>query len=158
MQDTKLFTEVTHALVNGIQTTSKAKLDTIYRQFDRAFPQAEELTVAIEQALDTVIALTDIHNTSIMKSYEFYALLLAIIHTHTPQSQLQAYVKLDHPVKIDRNAALTNLSILADVLDNGDSAHEYKEFVDASSSRTNVASQRQLRFVWFCRALMQPTL
>lgn len=158
MQDTKLITEVAHACVYGIQTTSKAKLDSIYRVFDKSFTSESELKRVLEYSLDTVIGLPDVHNTAIMKSYEFYALLLALIHTHNPQPQLNEYFPLAEPATIDAEAAVSNLTILADALENGDPEGEYKLFIEASSSRTNVASQRQERFKWFCRALTESAI
>ena len=166
MQDAKLFTEISHACLNGITTTSKASLNALYAQKDKSFPEGPSLEMAFTYAIDRLLTMNDLHGTPLMKPYQFYALTLALMHLQFPQEKLQALYPVESPVNFDPITAIRNLSILADALetddaedaaedDEEDDFENFNEFVLASTSRTNVASQRATRFMWMCKALAQ---
>ena len=155
-QDAKLFTEITHACLNGITTTNKQSLDRIYKQYDKSFPQEPELDEAFTYAIDRLLAMPEIHRTPLMRPYQFYSLTLAIMHLYRPQETLNPYFPLDAPVDFDEASAVRNLSALAESLETEELPEPFTEFIEASSSKTNVASQRRIRFQWMCSALTQP--
>jgi hypothetical protein len=155
MRDAKLLTEVSSAYWNGITTTNKTSLDRIYREHDKDgdFPEEEDLDGRLRAGLEQLFAWDELYQTDLMKPYEVYSLLLAIMHFQEPLETLQATFELDaEPERADERAILVNLTRLADALDEADHG-SLRPFIDASSSRTNVASQRTERFKWFCRAL-----
>lgn len=153
MQDAKLLTEIAHALLHGITTTNKNTLKALYKSRDRDFPEEEEMQQRFEFALDQLIAWDAIHKTELMKPYVTYALVLAIMHIHQPVDELEAIVVSPGLAAFDHERCIENLLVLADALENPDINEDYEEFISASSSRTNVASQRAIRFRWLCEAL-----
>jgi hypothetical protein len=156
MQDAKLLTEIVHALVNGIETTNKRKLDALYRSHDRedSFPEADDLTALIDDAIGLLVQWEDLHDTVLMRAHIFYALCLAVIHATNPVDELNDVYQVDRRRQMRDDHALANLSALAVAVDEKDVEGPYGEFVRASLTRTNVASQRSERLAWCCRALL----
>lgn len=158
MADTKLLSEVCHALLYGIQTTNKAKLDKLYKEGDKEFPGEKAHASKISGALDQLLEWPEIHGGALMKPYIVYALVLAVIHMRRPVSSLQPVFNSLELREFTKELVLTNLTQLAAALDNPDGFPDYEEFVAACSSRTNVRAQRELRFKWLCKALASETL
>lgn len=152
MKDAKLLCEVVHAILHGIVTTNKRQLDALYESRDKAFPEGEEIERRLSAAMDFLLGQADLHNGALMKPYLVYSLLLAIVQVAGPIRTL-ADVFDGQGQALDPQIASTRLSQLADALDVGSNDKELRAFIDASSSRTNVAKQRKVRMERFCRAL-----
>jgi hypothetical protein len=159
MQDQKLLTEICAAYFNGIETTRKTSLDAVYRRLDskEQFPDEvrDDLDGRVRDALNVLFGWEELHETAIMRPYQVYALVLAIMHVKERVDALsEAYEVGDRSIA-DRETVLVGLSRLADAMGRGEQApQELRRFVRASTERTNVASQRMVRFEWFCRALV----
>jgi hypothetical protein len=145
MADAKLLTEVCDALENGIRTTNKAILDGLYRVKDEKFPEQIEFDLWITDAVETLRRWTSIHNTSLIKPYITYSLILSIIHTVRIIPALQSSFPRNKPAAIDMSLAEVNLTALSTALDYEEPPHEFAEFVKACSARTNVKEQSKPR-------------
>jgi hypothetical protein len=153
MQDAKLFTELVLALENGIQTYAKAKLDGVYQSHDETFPGSEAVKERFEAALGRIMGWEELHNGVLMKPFNAYALLLAIMHCATPVEALQGTYPVDAAQLGPEEVILGNLGALARALEEEPTPTTLKEFADACSEATNTKRQREIRFRWFCRAL-----
>jgi hypothetical protein len=154
MADTKLVSELCHAITWGIKTTSDKELSRLYREYDRDFPQQSLLEHQLAGALDAVIGYRELYGSALVKPYQLYALLLALIHFHDPVQSLREVYAIEKTRPLGRARVIENLTRLAAVLEDPDNAQgDYREFIEASESKTNVAKQRQTRFRWYCRAL-----
>ena len=151
MQDTKLISEIAHALLHGITTTNKNHLRRLYADNDTDFPAERELDKRVRDAFSRLLELRAIHRSALMKPYHAYSLLLAITHVKAPVETLAGAWTIDEPAPpLDVEATETNLSGLVAALEEEDEHHEFRR---ASEKRTNVKDQRTTRFRWFCRAL-----
>lgn len=153
MQDTKLITEVSHALLYGIQTWSKRKLDHLYRDKDKTFPEQAEIEGRITRALDQLVAWRALHQSAMMKPLVAYSLLLAVTHVREPVEALLGVFPTPGKAEFDEESVLANLTALGEALENEDEKGELSEFVSACANRTNTIEQRTTRFVWLCKAL-----
>jgi uncharacterized protein with ParB-like and HNH nuclease domain len=148
MQDMKLLAEISHALLNGISTTSKTTLDALYRDNNETFAGKEEFSDKIEQAVIFVDSLSAVHDTGLMKPYSMYALVLAIIHADTAVPTLKEHASggkgLAKPKLCEQR-----LSVLAAAIDEGEAPRKLQTFVKASEKGTNVKAARGTRFK-FC--------
>jgi hypothetical protein len=156
MSDTKLLTEVCDALSNGIRTTNKSILDNLYRVNDEQFPRHTEFDLWITDAVETIRRWTSIHNTSLIKPYIVYSLILSIIHVVRVVPALQLSFPRNKPAAIDMALAEVNLTALSTALDYEETPQEFAEFVRACSAKTNVKDQREIRFRCLCRAIAEP--
>ena len=154
MGDNKLLTEICHALLRGITTTNKKSLDSIYKENDVDFPDEEQFDRRLTDAVDELSELQELKETSLMKPYVIYSLLLAIMHCHKNIKSVAALYDSPNRRRFDRATALTNLSKLAEAVEAGDEDGRLGPFVRACVDRTNVKDQRETRFVWLCRALV----
>lgn len=152
MADSKLWTEVCDAMVNGVSTTDKRKLDRLYRSRDVEFPEEAELDGRIRAAIEFLIGLPEIHRTELVKPFQMYGLVLAAIHHRQALPALVATVPR-RDTAWNRDAAIAGLTALADAAENQDEEGPFREFVSASMSRTNVGEQRLTRIRWLLRAL-----
>jgi hypothetical protein len=152
MADMKLLAEVSHALLNGITTTNKTSLDSLYRQYDGEFAAAQSFSTAILKAFDLLDGFPSLEDSPLSKTYSLYSLLLAIIAVQNPLETLplpsKSRLRLASTATIERN-----LSILADVVENEQSDGPYARFFRATDKGTNVKSARQTRFDYFVEAL-----
>lgn len=152
MADSKLWTELCHAFIHGVTTTDKPKLDRLYRARNVEFPEEQELDRRLRHALDFVIELPEVHGTELMKPHQMYALVVATSHFADPMASLVEAVP-PRNVGFDRELAVAGLTALSDAAENQVQDGPYGDFVDASTSRTNVAAQRLTRVQWLYRAL-----
>nr|ALS90301.1 protein of unknown function DUF262 [uncultured bacterium] len=153
MAGAKLFTEISHALLKGIKTTSAAVLRALYAENDADFGEEETVGKRITAGVDVLLELNDIHGGPLMRPYHAYALLLALIHSRTPVGTLKEAYTFEGK-RAPNQTVVSNLGRLADALEDPDNApKKYKAFLDASDKSTNTAANRTTRFVWFCRAL-----
>jgi hypothetical protein len=157
MQDAKLVTEVSHALLYGITTTNKTTLQALYKSRDREFPEEPELERRLVRSLDWVIGAQDLHRSALVKPYLLYALLLALTHILDPVEVLLEAYDPQQPGRLSESAT-RNLLVLVDALENPEANEDYQEFIDASATGTNVAAKRIVRFQWLARALSQPEI
>ena len=155
MADAKLLAEIVHALIYGITTTSKAKLNSMYHEFDRGdqVDKEDDIREAIEEAIDDVLGIPEIHTTALMKMNVFYSLVLATIRVRRAWPTLMNVA--DEPKE---RASLTqsstdNLLTLAEALEEPELLKDYADFTDAAAEKTNVKSQRETRVRWLTRAL-----
>jgi hypothetical protein len=153
MQDTKLITEVVHALQNGIRTTKSEDLKSVYRKYDETFPDEAAIEKQLTVAFDQLIAWKDLHETEIMKPHQVYALALALIHIRTPVKALEKLYKSPSLKTFDNAVVVPRLTALAEALEDPENPGRYAKFVQASSEKTNVQQTREIRFTTYCRAL-----
>jgi hypothetical protein len=158
MQDMKLFAEVLHAMHKGIQTTKQKQLNDLYKEFDKSFDTKKADRQALERAVERLANWPQLHNTSLMKPYNIYALLLALIHVHKELPKLRTVLPLGKKKQVPDEYALANLTLLSDALDEPDEHEELDDFVAATRARTNVKEQREVRFTWMCKAITEKSL
>jgi hypothetical protein len=150
-QDAKLFSEIAHALLNGIQTTKALELNNLYRDYDSQFPQEELLEARFEKAFDLLVTFPVVVRSPLAKPHQFYALFLATTHALNPAEPLQQSYRRDHQVAVDRTLVEANFSLLVEALESD--SQKFRRFVAAGAEKTNVGSQRVTRFRWYSRAL-----
>lgn len=158
MADTKLLTEICDALMNGIRTTNKVILDNLYRSKNDKFIEQSDFDLWITEAVDTIRLWVGIHNTNLMKPYIIYSLILAVIHMVRVVPKLEPSYPRSESTPIDMASAEVNLTALSAALDYDETPQQFAEFVSACSAKTNVKEQREIRFRWLCRALVEPNL
>jgi len=160
MQHGKLLTELLHALEFGITTTKAPQLNALYKAHDKEFHNEKTMDSLVRAALDTLVSWSDIHGTALMRPYQVYALVLALIHVTHPQDTLNSAFEVAKGSKVVTKSVTPSLLRLGAILEDdgqhlqatGD-ASQYVEFIAASSSKTNTREQRSIRFAWYCRAL-----
>jgi hypothetical protein len=153
MADAKLLTELCDAILNNIRTTNKKILDRLYQDKDTSFPEEKEFSRRLDEAVRQFAAWTEVHRTSLMRSYVVYSLLLAISHVQKPISHFQHIFRSTGTSKLDEGRVVRNLAALGEALDSEEGT-KYREFRKACSSKTNVREQRIRRFRILCNALV----
>jgi hypothetical protein len=157
MADMKLLTEVVHAMVFGIKTTTKRDLDHIYDAFDEAFTEADQFTLWLDEAILLLVDLEEIHGTALTKPFSLYALLLALIHCQHDLEPLREFVPGGRGLA-DRQSIARGLAELAEVLESEPEAvpAAYQAFSRASDKGTNVKDARETRVRFYCDAVAPP--
>ena len=155
MVDFRLLAEIIDAYLYGITNSSKRRLDNLYDSFDPEFPQKDETEERISKAMNFIIDLKEIHNGPLMKPYNIYSLVLAISHVLSPIEILNKEYKAPNVYAFDRDRVMSNLSSLAEALNDDQPSTKYKDFVLANMSKTNGALHRSKRFKWFCKSLVE---
>jgi len=153
MDDSELLSDIVYTLSNGIERFSDPKLNDFYKSREDNFPEALDVNEKIDKAFFWILQWQQLHNTAIMKSYNFYCLILAIIHHLYNIDKLSTIYPVDKKVGFDNNIVLFNLSELAETFEK-DSRYKdkYYEFIKATSATTTQAN-RITRFEYFCNAL-----
>lgn len=158
MRDSKLLTEIIHAQHYGIQTTSKAKLDKLYKENDKEFEQHEVIRDEVHNALEKFEEIGEyVTGTALAKQFNVYSLILAIIALQSDNDLLQASLDIDRGPFLSAQRIAANFGLLAECLeaDDPDEAGDYKSFYLANKSQTNTMAHRVLRFNWFAKALTE---
>jgi Protein of unknown function DUF262 len=153
MADNKLLTELCDSFVNGIRTTSKKTLDSLYETRNEAFKEHDDFYNRLTGAFNILRKMEAIHETALMKPYMVYSLVQAITHTLKPVRKLSNLFRSPKLRSIDRDFALPNLTALADAAEQDEAEGRFADFIKASNEKTNVRENRIVRFKWFCKAL-----
>src|SRR6266446_1170555 len=132
LHDAKLFSEVTHALVHGIQTTKAPQLNALYKDFDAGFPREQEIEERFQDAFNLLVALESLPDSNLVKPHQFYSLFLAVTHAQSPVQQLQEAFPRNARVQIDPATTDANLAVLAEALES--EAREFREFVNSGAA------------------------
>lgn len=162
MGDAKLMAELTHALLNGITTTNKTSLDTMYHAFDKgeAFEKEDSIRSALDQAFTSILSAGDIHDTTLMRMNVFYSLVLAVVDTqqHWPTLSFANRGASADTSPVMGKDAISNLLTLAAALEDPELYDSYAEFTRAAQEKTNVQTQRVTRVRWLVDALTKPSI
>jgi len=158
MADAKLLTEVVHAMVYGVTTTSARVLRKLYRTFDREFEIERDFTQRLTKARTQFSGLGPLPRL-LAKPFHAYSLLLSILFAQERVPALADVFGKRKPIRPGATIA-RNLLILAEVLDMDEDSvpARYKEFYVASGKGTNVRAARITRCQWFYRALTEARL
>lgn len=158
MADTKLISEFTHAFLNGVTTTKSKDIDRMYEKNDKTFQEEEEIASRFEDAITQLISFNEIHNSPLMRPHVFYSLLIAISQCIQPSENLKEILDTAQPFVIDQQISVTNLSVLAQALEEESTDSKYSDFKSACSEKTNVIGQRKTRICWLGKALLPQLL
>jgi hypothetical protein len=154
MADAKLLSDVTHAFLNGITTTTAANLDKLYKEYDGKFSESKEISSRINQSINTILTMSGIHSSPLMKPFMIYSLVLALSHFNKPVPKLSQVYPPPKNYKFKPELVMPNLSLLAAALDDPKTCGaKFKKFVAASLKTTNEKSRREIIFRWVCKAL-----
>ena len=153
MADAALITEIVYAINNGIESASDSKLDTFYRDHEERLDQVSNSGL-MDAVFGDVLQYPPLFNGTLMKSYQFYSLALALAHiNHGPIETLQGLFEAGGQENIDSERKLYRLSELASALEEPLVQPQLVDFLMASSKGTNRITQRQTRFRFMCAAL-----
>ncbi|MEH1777018.1 DUF262 domain-containing protein [Nostoc sp.] len=156
MDDSELLSDIIFTLFHGIERFSNPSLDKLYTEHEDEFPNSVEINNQIDNAFYWILKWEEIHKTAIMKSYNFYALLLSVIHHLYPNSKLMEVYSVEKKHGFTDDIILFKLSKLSEVLENKNISSEdkskYSDFVKAASA-TTTKGHREIRFQYFCKAL-----
>ena len=153
MADNKLLTELCDSFRNGIRTTSKGILDSLYRKYDNVFAEQEDYYNRLTAGFNLIRKMEAIQETALMKPYMVYSLVQAITHTVKPLKKFSRHFKSPKLRSLDLDSVVPNLTELALAAEQDEAKGKFAEFIRASIEKTNVRDNRIVRFKWFCRAL-----
>jgi hypothetical protein len=153
MADAALFSDLIYTLTTGIKSASDVNLDRYYTDHEASFPESTEMLTRMDDAMNAIMGWRDIHESSLMKSYNFYTLVLAVTHAQQPSLALNADFPRATRLNIDRAFALPNLTMLSSALDEPARYPTLGAYVAACSKATNRIEQRRARFHWLSTAL-----
>jgi hypothetical protein len=155
MDDDAFFAELVNLLVNGIVDGGAAALDTLYKKNQEEFPQEEEFSTIIKEAIDWMdktlpSLLTD---SPLGRPYQVQILFAAYVHQEhgLPPGRMKEMPErhgIGHSETI-----IERLSALAEAIDTEDLGGPHKAFVEASSGATIRFKSRSARFLAFNRAI-----
>ncbi|MDA1347564.1 MAG: DUF262 domain-containing protein [Chloroflexi bacterium] len=156
MNDAALLTDILYTIEKGIGNASEPKLDDFYKGHDDSFDEAA-YGECLDGAFSDVMRWEDTHRGPLMTSYNFYSLMLALIHVKQgPIETLERHFAFADAAVASNQIVAQNLGLLADVLERPNEAGSLSSFVAATEKATNRVKQRIDRFVWLCRALTEP--
>jgi Protein of unknown function DUF262 len=158
MADNKLLTELCDSFTNGIRTTDKKRLDSIYSKCDDRFPEADNYRDRLLESFKAVRATDALHETVLMKPHMVYSLVQAITHVTKPVKKFNKVFKSPKLRSIDWGTAVRNLTTLAEAADAEEPRGRFAEFTKASQEKTNVAETRKTRFHWICKGLTRESI
>ncbi|WP_158791520.1 hypothetical protein [Granulicella sp. L60] len=157
MADASLLSDIFYTFLAGIRSASDTSLDKFYTDHEAAFPEAKQFATRLTDAMNLIVGWPEIRESSLMKSYNFYSLLLAVTHAQNPLASLDTdYPRLAR-LQIDRGFALPNLTALSSALDEPAAFPAFAHYVAACAKATNRIEQRRIRFTWLSKAL-EPAL
>lgn len=155
MEDAKFIGDICIGLEDGIISASEARIDKMYKKFDKEFLPEEQFKLSLQFAIDQALTYKDALGEGLTKRYQFYCLLLAFVHVRFPIAQLQGLFQSDGKGGENAQNIRENLSRLAEAASSGttNGDPDLQAFVAASAKTTDRKEQREVRFKAFCNAI-----
>lgn len=153
MQDNKLLTDLCDSFEHGIRTTKAKELDLMYKAFDISFPRESEYQDRLVNAFDFVRKIEGIGESRLVKPFLMYSLVQAVTHMQNPVVKFESDVPTAHQTPLDFPAVARNLLSLNAAFSSKNL--RFESFVEASKSKTNVTTNRVLRFQTLSKALYE---
>src|SRR5205823_2373984 len=124
------------------------KLDTFYREHEQVFDE-DQYAALLDRIFTDVLSFEQLYNGPLMKPYQMYSLMLALVHiNYGPVQALQKTYPVNHPPNLDHDRQLYRLSELSSALEDSTGGQTFGDFIRASEKGTNSISQRETRFRW----------
>lgn len=155
MADAEFIADLALAIEEGIVSTSPAKLTALYRKYDKAFPNRDNLNETITAAFNVVLGeLSELQDTYITKPHIFHSFLCALVHNRFGLKGAEEIIGIPAIGSYfnHRDRALISVKRLAAAHEEKDLTH-FSEYVQAASEGGNRAPQRATRVKWLCQAL-----
>jgi hypothetical protein len=153
MSDLKLYADVIHTVDTGFQTIKGKQLDDLYKKYNGTFQNEDAYMAVISGAIDAFLLRPELHRPMFLRAHIFQTIVLALIENKTPGS-IPDLAKPENQSIAQRVAQeATPLDILGEALGDPDAHPTLIDFIKACTTRTNVESQRLLRFFYFKNAL-----
>lgn len=139
MVDLEFLTELVDLLVRGVKTASPKALDKLYTDNDRQFVNRSDIEAKIDYGLGELLNLVEIQETPLVARANLYSLFGAFIAARFPDSIVaEAINERDRGLKLaDRPAIISNLTLIAEALEDSTKSDQFAEFLDASRQGTN---------------------
>jgi len=153
MQDLKLYSEVLHAMLHGVSTTNKKKIDDLYKDNDAAFPLKSDLESRVENSFRILKSMDFLKTLNLTKPYQIYSLLLAI-DEWLKDRPTDKVTSLNFS---EVEQGLSDLSASLELDEKEAKSSPHYNFIKASAERTNVKAQREERIRAFLKVLNAST-
>lgn len=153
MQDSGLLSEIVMTMLTGIKTASQSLLNKFYTDKDAEFPEEQDMSTRIDQAFTHILRWEQIHNTTLMKPFQFFTFFLAISHALKPLSVLNSVYQASALRTFNDDIVLANLGAISEALDAEDPPEFLINFVSASRAGTNTKINREMRFKTYSTAM-----
>ena len=155
MEDAKFIGDLCIGLDDGIVSASEARIDKMYKKFDKDFLPEEKFKNSLQFAIDQALTYKEILGDGLIKRYQFYCLLLAFIHIRNPIEPLQILFYSNGSGGKNSQMVRENLSRLAEAANSGTTSSdpEITAFITASAKTTDRKEPREVRFKAFCNAI-----
>jgi hypothetical protein len=153
MNDLKVYADILHTMDAGFLTIKGKEIDNLYKKYNATFPHEELYGSLVVESIEHFLASQDMQQVVFLRPHVFQTLILAIMeHRHPgtlPLLNKDEYVKLKNRM----NNEGVPLIALAEALGDPDAHPQLSDFIKACTTRTNVESQRLLRFLYLHRAV-----
>jgi hypothetical protein len=147
MQDAKLFSEIIYSIECGIDHAQDKKLDRLYELFDKEFQCESDISIKIESVMSSIVEISEIHSTELMKPYNFYSLFLAVYHSKFIVPTLNELAPVKNEIASISNASRSRLVDLVEALISGVAHTEDQvRYLACTEKATNRKGPREGRF------------
>lgn len=148
MSDLKVYSDIIHTIDSGFDTIKAKQIDDLYKKYNGTFQHESRYYSILCFGIDKFLAMKELHEPVFLRAHVFQTIILALI-------------EISHPGTIPDQSARSPsstiqrapLQVLSDALKDPAAHPQFSEFVNACTTRTNVQSQRLLRFEYFLQAL-----
>jgi len=160
MQDDQLIADFFGVALRGVVDFSQQELTHLYRLYDNAFPNVEDITNRIDQTFTYIernLSAAISGQAPLSRSPQFFILFAAIMHALNgiPAGQLSPLPKRGNALQ-DIDLVLSNLDTLNQLLSYHDTPSEerFRAFYIASEATTQRIQSRNVRFQIVYQALL----
>lgn len=153
MNDLKVYADIIHTIDAGFETIKGKQIDDLYKKYNATFPQEEVFTKLLTSGVDGFLANKEFHKQVFLRGHVFQTLVLAIIERNHPGTIPKLFGDGWDGLKARVTAENVSLNALSEALGDPDAYPQLFDFVKACTTRTNVESQRLIRFAYLYQGL-----
>jgi hypothetical protein len=152
MGDNRLYSEIVHTLLNGFVTTKAPQIDALYKRFNSAFEEEDQIFSYLDFGLNNAVGEVATSERELQRGYMFQTLTAVLIDRHFGLGLTQKAAEAAPEVAAAIQAAPVGLAALIDGLRDPEAHPFLTEFVDATKG-TNVGRAKAVRFLYLNSAV-----
>lgn len=149
MADIKLYAEMAFVLDEGFRTITSAQLNSIYRKYNGSFENEDFFSIRMRYGLDLFAENSGLRRPIFLRAHVAQSIILALIAQKFEEPYVAGAIAAERGRENEIRRQNVTLETLELALGDPDAYPNLKDFVEACTTRTNVAETRILRFVYF---------
>jgi hypothetical protein len=153
MTDLRHYAEIVYAIDEGFDTVKGSNIDKLYKKYNDEFSEEDDYAKILRCGIDLFVSNDTLHLTPFLRGHMFQSIVLALIDLKCGRKIAAMADKVAPAAAKIVASKHVSLEQLSHALTDPEAHPNLSDFVQASTTKTNVAASKAIRFIYLRQAL-----